>query len=112
MCRRLVFLHYIIREEPDCLIARCFKAQVKNPDKNDWCLTVEDDLKDLGITLKFDAIRTMTEFKFNFFVTAALTYLNNLNSSLTKVLHIEHKSLAIQELLKPKNVIESQDSKI
>ena len=99
MCRRLVFLHYIISEEPDFLIARFFKAQVKNPDKNVWCFTVEEDLKDLSITLKFDAIRTMTELKFKSFVKAAidraLTYLNNLKSSHSKVLHIEHKSLAI-----------------
>ena len=116
MCRRLVFLHYIISEEPDCLIARFFKAQVKNPDKNDWCLTVEEDLKDLGITLKFDEIRNMTEMKFKSFVKAAivdraLTYLNHLKSSHSKVLHIENKSLAMQEYMKPKNVIGSQVEK-
>ena len=44
-------IFFIISEEPDFLIARFVKAQVKNSDKNDWYLTVEEDLKELGITV-------------------------------------------------------------
>ena len=109
MCRRLMFLHYIINEDPESLVGRVFTAQEKTPGKNDWCLTVENDMEELGITLTHSEIRSMTEFRFKSLVKPliykkALSYLNNFKLKHTKVMHIEHMELSLQEYLRPKNV--------
>ena len=50
--RRLIFLHYILNEKDDSLIHRCFDAQMRKPCKNDWILSVYEDLEELEILKK------------------------------------------------------------
>ena len=107
--RRLMFLHYILNEEPESLIHQCFDAQKDNPCRNDWILTVQEDLEELEIMLEFEEIKTLTNFQFKSFLKKiieekALIYLNNVKSKHSQVLHIEHKELRIQEYLEPKNI--------
>ena len=47
--RRLLFLHYILNENPDSLIHRFFKAQQKFRNKKDWVSTVIYDLEQLEL---------------------------------------------------------------
>ena len=65
--RRLMFLHYILNEEPDSLIHQCFDAQRNKPCRNDWILTVQEDLEELEIMLEFEEIKTLTNFQFKSF---------------------------------------------
>jgi hypothetical protein len=107
--RRLMFLHYILTEDPDCLIYRFYSAQRKNPSRNDWSVTVENDIEDLGISQTIDEIKSMKKEKFGKMLKKSieektLKYLNKIKLKHTKVLHIVHNSLCLQEYLKPENV--------
>ena len=107
--RRLMFLHYILSEDQDSLIYRCYRAQRKNPSRNDWSVTVENDLEDLGITLTNEEIKSMKKEKFGNLVKKAieektLNHLTKIKLKHTKVMHIVHESLCMQEYLRPENV--------
>ena len=114
--RRLMFLHYILNEEPESLIHQCFDAQKDKPCRNDWVLTVQEDREELEIMLEFDEIKTLTNFQFKSFLKKtieekALSFLNNVKAKHSKVLHIEHRHLRIQEYLEPKNITSSHLAK-
>ena len=49
MARRMMFLHYILKEDDKSLIKRFFNVQARNPGKNDWVLKVDEDLDFLKI---------------------------------------------------------------
>ena len=49
MRRRLNFLHCILNENSESLIYRFFKARLENPVKNDWAVTVREDLEHLNL---------------------------------------------------------------
>ena len=107
--KRLMFLHYILTEDEESLISRFHRAQCKNPCKNDWSISVDNDFKELGISLSFDAIKSMKKEKFGTFLKElieekALCYLNNIKIKHSKVLNILHRSLSLQEYLMPENV--------
>ena len=50
MGRRVMFLHYILNCNQNETIAKVFRAQQKNPIKNDWSETIQNDLKALGLS--------------------------------------------------------------
>ena len=62
--RRLMFLHYILSEDQDSLIYRCFTAQRKSPSRNDLSVTVEKDFEYLRITQTYEEIKSMKKEKF------------------------------------------------
>ena len=114
--RRIMFLHYILNQDPESLIGRFFRSQVKSPCRNDWCISVESDMKELGIKLTFNEIKSLSKQKFKTFVKKiieekSISYLNVLKLKHTKVMHIEHTGLCLQEYLQPKNVQNIQLSK-
>ena len=107
--RRIMFLHYILNEDQESLICRFYKAQVKNPTLNDWSVTVENDLKELGISQSNEEIKTLKKEKFAEIVKqaveeSALQFLSSVKLKHTKVLHIVHTKLYTQEYLKPNKV--------
>ena len=59
-----MFLHFILSEDQDSLIYRCFTAQRKSPSRNDWSVTVEKDFEYLGITQTYEEIKSMKKEKF------------------------------------------------
>jgi predicted CopG family antitoxin len=104
-----MFLHYILSEDKDSLKYRCFTAQRKSPSRNDWSVTVEKDFVDLGITQTYEEIKSMKKEKFGDMVKKlieekTINYLNSIKLKHTKVMHIVHNSLCLQEYLKPENV--------
>ena len=104
-----MFLHYILSEDQDSLIYRCFAAQRKSPSRNDWSVTVEKDFEDLGITQTYEEIKSMKKEKFGDMVKKlieekTINYLNSIKLKHTKVMHIVDNSLCLQEYLKPENV--------
>ena len=68
MKRQMMFFHYILKEDKNSLIRRFFNAQLANPGKNDWILTVETNLEDLEIVLDVDQIEKTTKNQFKFLV--------------------------------------------
>ena len=71
---------------------------------------VENYIKELGIKLSFEDIKSMKKDKFGDIVEQvieekALKYLNSIKLKHTKVLHIVHRRLCMQEYLKPHNLI-------
>ena len=106
--RRLIFLQYILQEEKNSLIYKFLKAQMDNSVTNDWCLTVAQDMEVFKLGVQVEEIETMSEAKFKALVKekekeATLEYLNSekISKNHTKVMHIMHSELAMQDYLKP-----------
>ena len=106
MARRLMFHHYILNEDNESLVNRFFKLQSRKPVKNDWCLTVEQNLETLNITLSETEIKQLSINSYQRIVKTAikkeaLNYLNTLKKKHSKVLHIKHSKLEMQDYLMP-----------
>ena len=111
--RRLLFLHYILHEEEDSLIHKVLVSQSGTPLKDDWVSTALDDLEDFKISMSFEQIRVMTIWKFQTIVqnavrTKALEDLTLTKLKHSKVLHIPHTKLQIQEYLKTKKLTNTE----
>ena len=111
-----MFLHYILNEERSSIIYQCLEAQRRNPCRNDWIATVNEDLADLDIVLSFEDIQTLSKLQFQNFLRKiiqeqALEYLNKLKLSHSKVDSVIHKSLELQKYLQPQNIESIQLSK-
>ena len=59
-----MFLQCILQEESDSVISQFFHAQDSNPSKNDWAVTVRQDLEELELNLTFDEIQCLSKQKF------------------------------------------------
>ena len=106
--KRIMYLHHILHLGEDHLVSKVFSAQKADPTKGDWCIQVNDDLKELGLEyLSSDDIRSMTKYKFKKIVKKALTrtvlqYLESLKR--TKSAKIESDNLNIQPYLKSESL--------
>ena len=108
-CRRVNFLSYIVREDKKSLIYRFLEIQLKKPTKNDWGQTVESDLEELDIaTPPLDIAKiplaTFKRMTMEGICRVALNYLNGEKGRHSKVLHISHKHMKIQDYLSPNNI--------
>ena len=104
-----MFLHYILRENDESLISKFFQAQLANPVKDDWTLTVLDNLRDLGIKHTFEEIRKMSKQKFKTIVKekisqVAFVFLQEEKGKLSKVKDLQYNKLKIQPYLLPNNL--------
>ena len=106
--RRLNFLHYILHEEKQSLVYQFLQAQRQDPVKNDWCQTVLEDMDIFQLGLSIEQIEKMSQEAFSSLVKkqekkASLDFLNTEKNSKnhTKVLHITHSVLDMQDYLKP-----------
>ena len=105
-----------MNEDPQCLIQRVLKAQLEKPSKNDLILSVEKTLDELDIHLTHEDLMNTSFESLHKFVKQqveeqALAYLNMMKLKHSKVLHIRHESLKIQEYLMPENVKSIEMSK-
>ena len=108
MSRRVNFLHYILNEDENSLIYKFLMAQSKNPGKNDWVTTVNEDLKKLDIQLNFEGIRKTSKSSFKKLVKEkvrikAFHYLTQLQSTHSKSKDLKYSELELQDYLKPDN---------
>ena len=102
MSRRLMFYHYILNQENDSLLYKFFKLQKSKSVRGDWCLTVQEDLESLNITLTEDEIEKCSEYSFKKIVNTAIrkeafSYLLTLKNSHSKVKHISYETHKMQE---------------
>ena len=61
---RLLFLQYILQENPESQIFKFLKLQIEHPTRGDWASTCQKDLKDFEIEISFDEIQTLTKIQF------------------------------------------------
>ena len=107
--RRVKFLHYLARLDEGEMLYKVFYAQWKYPVKNDWTITVKQDLKDLKIDLSLDEIKRKTNWSFKKLVKVktkefALDYLLKLKERHSKMNSLEYQELKIQNYLKDENI--------
>ena len=61
---RLLFLQYILQENPVSQICKFLKLQIENPTKGDWASCCLQNLKDLELEISFEDIRILTKTQF------------------------------------------------
>ena len=108
-------MRYILKEEETSVISKVFDAQRKKPLKDDWCTTVMEDLEDLKLNLNFDEIKKMSENQFKQKIRISVTCkamedLSKLKNKHSKVEHIVHRKLELQNYLKP-NILTNSEAK-
>ena len=109
MKRQMMFFHYILKENKNSLIRRFFDAQLGNPGKNDWVLTIDKNLEELEIVLDLDQIEMTTVNQFKTMVEKAidekcLAYLVKEKNKKQKVKHIQFEKLETQKYLLPAKI--------
>ena len=61
---RLLFLKYILNENPESLIYKFLQLQLEKPTRGDWASSCINDLKELKIEMSFEDIKMMKLNKF------------------------------------------------
>ena len=104
--RRLMFLHYIMNQDPKSMIFKFFEAQRKNPTSKDWVSSVKKDLEELKLDFEFEDLKSIKKNDFKKIKkkkieTNALEKLEQKKKLHSKVNHIQHGVLNMQTYLKP-----------
>jgi hypothetical protein len=103
--RRILFLHYILNENKESMMFRFLQTQISNMKKKDWIFQVLTDIKELGLDLNLEDIKTMKKSKLKNKLNNAVkekTFkdLQDKKNSHSKVMDIKHTKLEMQRYLK------------
>ena len=98
--RRILFLHYILNEDPKSMMNRFLMTQIQNKKPKDWITKVLEDLKE--INLKLEDIKVMKKSALKIVLNRLITdkafeELTNKKLSHSKVMNIQHKKLEMQK---------------
>ena len=104
--RRLIFLHYILKQDANSILFKIFEVQCKTRTKKDWVSTILSDLKSCKIDVSFEDVQQSTKVKWKSLVKQhieekTMRYLITLKQGHSKVMKIEHKNLMMQDYLLP-----------
>ena len=115
--RRINVLHYILHENTNSLIHKVLIAQLQNPTSKDWGTTVIKDIRDLNLNVTIADISNIprTMFKNTIRESIRSYSFNNLQiikEKHTKVNHINHTQLQMQNYLMPNAEISKQISQL
>ena len=107
--RRINYYHYLVNLEKDEMLFKFFEAQFNYPLKDDWTLQVLEDLKEFGITEKFDFMRSKSKNSFKRLVKIktkeyALKYLLTKKQEHTKLDNLIYSDLKLQPYLKSDHI--------
>ena len=116
--RRLSFLHYLLKEDPQSMVHRFLRTQIENRNTKDWTTTVLKDIEELDIKMNFEEIKA-TKHKQSTFSSLiskkinenALKSLNLLKAKHSKVLHLKHEFLIMKKYLKPNSMKMKKEEK-
>ena len=108
--RRLGFLYYILKEDTESMIHRCFQSQFKNRTKRDWVTTIIEDLK--YIDMENETLDTMKNMKKASFMAKikekilmkTLDKFQKEKESHSKVRNLEHNAIKMQKYLQPNGI--------
>ena len=89
IARRLLFYWSILHKKDNELVKQVYMTQKLSPVKNDWCLTIAEDLKYLNINLSENEISMMKKAKFKTLVNqkvqeCAISFLSDLKQKHSK----------------------------
>ena len=110
MKRKLLFLQYILQQDEKSMVYQVLDATIKNPIKNDFVSTCKKYLEFLEINLTFEAIKSLSKWKFKRLMKekiekAAFTYLIGLKNKIgrdgrvSKIAKIKYDRLEIQQYM-------------
>ena len=107
--RRILFLHYILNQDPDSMIYRFLMTQMKNRKKQDWSTQVLKDLEDLKMKDDLQQIKQTKKLTFKNMIEKAITEtvfqeLQKQKLNHSKVKDIKHEIFQMQKYLKACNV--------
>ena len=107
--RRINFLHYIVSQKESEMISQVFSIQWNQPCKNDWTLSVKQDLADFGIEVNLSNIKRKSEASFkNYVKLKAYEYefnqLMKIKGTHSKLDNLWYSRLEMQNYLKLGNM--------
>ena len=113
MQRRLMYLHYLLRQNEKSLLFKCFKAQTEEKLQGDWICQVEEDFELLNIDMTYDQIRSCTKFTFQKYIKEknyqiAFQSLMKDKNYQSKCSNIKFERLETQEYLKTSSLTTHQ----
>ena len=102
--RRIRYIHYLLQQGEEKMLGRFFKAQMNNPSKADWILTVRQDLTDLNIDDNMNAIKQLSKTQIKKIVKEksvelAKKVLFSRKECLSKLRHLNYTDLQAQSYL-------------
>ena len=108
--KRIMFLHYLLNRNETELLSQVLKAQIDDPVKGDWILTVKEDLASFDLNhLSFDTIKHLKKEHFKKMVkksckNAAFKYLlkEKEEKCVSKMSKLKYVELAMQPYFKSK----------
>ena len=107
--RRIIQYHYLVNLDKEEMLYQFFEAQLKYPCKDDWTLTVTQDLKDFGISEKFAYIKSISANSFKRLVKVktkeyTLNFLLKIKAKHTKMDDLVYTELKMQKYLKSEEI--------
>ena len=99
-----MYLHNILQKNPSEMIRKIFETQKQNPSPGDFYEIVKNDMMTIGLKMKEDEISKMKKEKFKTIAksktrAAALTYLNKLKQTHSKLSGISYNKHGVQTYL-------------
>ena len=106
MQRRILYLNYLMNQEPNSLLYKFLQSQRKNAVKGDWCLIVQKDLEDLDIDLSFEEIGNTPKVQLKKLLSDVIhdksfEYLMKIKESHSKMRNLKYEKLELQNYLRP-----------
>ena len=100
IARRLLFYWNIVNKPDSELIKQVYLAQKLMPSTNDWCQTIQQDLKQLNISYNENEIAQMKKQTFKTLVSRKIRELSNQFLYKLKQKHSKSKNLTLSNSIK------------
>ena len=112
--RRILFLQYIVKESPQSMMYTFLEAQLKNRKDKDWISLVLRDIQELKLNLELEDLKKMKNSKLKLILNKAVKEnafkeLEIKKESHSKVKHLKHFKLEMQNYLKPNKLKINQE---
>ena len=107
--RRILFLHYILNQDPKSMLFKFLMTQMKHKKKKDWSVQVFSDLEKLKMDDDVEQIKSMKKLKLKSLLDEKIKMkvfeeLNSQKDNHSKVSQLIHDSFEMQKYLKPNNM--------
>ena len=104
--RRLSFLYYILHQNPELMIYKCFETQMRKRNPKDWVTTISTDIRELDLNVKIADIKTMKKGTYMNMLKQSIRKkafkdLEKIKLSHSKVRNVKHKMFKMQKYLVP-----------
>ena len=103
-CRRIMYLHTILKRDKEELIRKVYSAQKEDPLKGDYCKYVSEDLELLELKITDSEIENMSRYQLKQMVkksarAAAFKYLMKMKAEKSKLDDMQYDSFQLQPYL-------------